>query len=98
MTGDFIPASEAYRIGLVNKVVPAGRLDDEARAFALKLAELPPIALMAAKIAIDMGLEAGIWPGLALESQFFGLLFSTEDMIEGVRAFIEKRKPSFKGK
>ena len=98
MTGDFIPAVEAHKMGLINKVVKPGALDEEARNLALKLAERPPLALMAAKIAVDMGLEAGLWSGLAIESQLFGILFSTEDVIEGVTAFIEKRRPKFKGK
>jgi len=98
MTGDFIPAVEAHKMGLINKVVKPGALDEEARNLALKLAEKPPLALMAAKIAVDMGLEAGLWSGLAIESQLFGILFSTEDVIEGVTAFIEKRRPKFKGK
>ncbi|MCC6044717.1 MAG: 3-hydroxyacyl-CoA dehydrogenase/enoyl-CoA hydratase family protein [Desulfurococcaceae archaeon] len=98
MTGDFIPAVEAHKMGLISKVVKPGALDEEARNLALKLAEKPPLALMAAKIAVDMGLEAGLWSGLAVESQLFGILFSTEDVIEGVTAFIEKRRPKFKGK
>ena len=98
MTGDFIPAVEAHKMGLISKVVKPGALDEEARNLALKLAEKPPLALIAAKIAIDMGLEAGLWSGLAIESQLFGTLFSTEDVIEGVTAFIEKRRPKFKGK
>jgi enoyl-CoA hydratase/3-hydroxyacyl-CoA dehydrogenase len=98
MTGDFIPAVEAYRIGLVNKVVKPENLDEEARNLALKLADKPPLALLAAKMAIDIGLESGLWPGLALESQLFGLLFSTEDVKEGISAFMEKRKPRFVGR
>lgn len=98
MTGDFIPAVEAHKMGLISKVVKPGALDEEARNLALKLAEKPPLALMTAKIAVDMGLEAGLWSGLAIESQLFGILFSTEDVIEGVTAFIEKRRPKFKGK
>jgi enoyl-CoA hydratase/3-hydroxyacyl-CoA dehydrogenase len=98
MTGEFIPAVEAHKIGLVNKLVKPGALEEEARNLALKLAEKPPLALMAAKIAIDTGLEAGLWPGLSIESQLFGILFSTEDVIEGVTAFLEKRKPRFKGR
>jgi enoyl-CoA hydratase/3-hydroxyacyl-CoA dehydrogenase len=98
MTGDFIPAVEAHKMGLISKVVKPGALDEEVRNLALKLAEKPPLALMAAKIAVDMGLEAGLWSGLAIESQLFGILFSTEDVIEGVTAFIEKRRPKFKGK
>jgi 3-hydroxyacyl-CoA dehydrogenase len=98
MTGEFIPAVEAHKIGLLNKLVKPGALDEEARNLALKLAEKPPLALMAAKIAIDTGLEAGLWPGLSIESQLFGILFSTEDVIEGVTAFLEKRKPRFKGR
>jgi len=98
MTGDMIPAREAERIGLVNRVVPTERLEDEARSLALKLAEKPPVALMAAKLAVDYGVESNIWAGLALESGLFGLLFSTEDVIEGVTAFLEKRRPKFKGK
>ncbi len=97
-TGDMIPASEAYRIGLVDKVVPPERLDQEARALALKLAEKPPLALMAAKYAVEYGLESNIWAGLALEAYLFGILFSTEDVAEGVTAFLEKRKPKFKGR
>jgi len=98
MTGDLIPAVEAYKMGLVNKVVKPEALDGEARSLAMKLADRPPLALMAAKLAVDMGLEAGLWPGLAMESQLFGILFSTEDVIEGVTAFLEKRRPKFKGR
>jgi len=96
-TGDMIPASEAARIGLVDKVVPPEKLEQEARALALKLAEKPPLAILAAKYAVNYGLESNIWAGLALEAAEFGLLFSTEDVAEGVTAFIEKRKPKFKG-
>ena len=97
-TGDMIPAQEAARIGLVDRVVPPERLEQEARQFALKLAEKPPLALMAAKYAIQIGREAPIWAGMALESSLFGLLFSTEDVVEGVTAFLEKRRPKFKGR
>ncbi|MET1128467.1 MAG: enoyl-CoA hydratase-related protein [Thermoproteota archaeon] len=97
-TGDRISAEEAYRIGLVDRVTSPENLENEARALALKLAEKPPLALLAAKYAIQMGMETNIWTGMALESGLFGLLFSTEDVIEGVTAFLEKRKPKFKGK
>jgi enoyl-CoA hydratase/3-hydroxyacyl-CoA dehydrogenase len=98
MTGDMIPAKEAERIGLVNKVVPADRLDSEARSLALKLADKPPIALAYAKYAIDNGIETTLEKGLLLEATLFSLLFTTEDVMEGVTAFIEKRKPKFKGR
>ncbi len=97
-TGDMISANEALKLGLVDYVVSPEKLLDEARRLALKLSEKPPIALMAAKYAINIGLETNIWTGLAYESSLFGLLFSTEDVIEGVSAFLEKRKPKFKGK
>ncbi len=97
-TGDMIPASEALKMGLVDKVVPPERLEQEARALAMKLAEKPPLALMAAKYAVQVGMETNIWSGMALESSLFGLLFSTEDVAEGVAAFLEKRRPRFKGR
>lgn len=97
-TGDMIPALEAYKIGLVDKVVPPEKLEEETRKFALKLAEKPPLALLAAKYAIQLGLEADIWHGQATESILAGLVYSTGDMKEGVKAFLEKRKPEFKGK
>jgi enoyl-CoA hydratase/3-hydroxyacyl-CoA dehydrogenase len=97
-TGDMIPASEALKIGLVDRVVPPEKLEDEVRKLALKLSEKPPLALLAAKYAIQFGRETDIWHGQALEATYFGLTFSTEDVIEGVTAFMEKRKPKFKGK
>jgi len=97
-TGDRIPAREAERLGLVNRVVPADKLEQELRAFANKLAEKPPVALAMAKYAINFGIEAPQWVGMMLEATQFGLLFSTEDVIEGVSAFLQKRKPQFKGK
>ncbi|MEM3833469.1 MAG: 3-hydroxyacyl-CoA dehydrogenase/enoyl-CoA hydratase family protein [Thermoprotei archaeon] len=97
-TGDMISANDALKIGLVNNVVPPEKLEEETRRFALKLAEKPPLALMAAKYAINFGLESNIWAGLAYEASLFGLLFSTDDVVEGVSAFLEKRKPKFKGK
>jgi len=97
-TGDRIPAREAEKLGLVNKVVPADKLEQELRALASKLAEKPPLALAMAKYAINFGIEAPLWVGTMLEAAQFGLLFSTEDVIEGVSAFLQKRKPQFKGR
>jgi enoyl-CoA hydratase/3-hydroxyacyl-CoA dehydrogenase len=97
-TGDMIPASEALEMGLVDRVYPPEKLEEEVRKFALKLSERPPLALLAAKYSIQFGKETDIWHGEALESALFGLTFSTEDVVEGVTAFLEKRKPKFKGK
>jgi len=97
-TGDMISAKEAYEIGLVDMVVPDDKLEEEVRKFAYKLAEKPPIALLTAKYAIQYGLQTDIWNGLSIEAALFSLLFSTEDYVEGVNAFLEKRKPKFKGK
>ncbi len=97
-TGDMIPASEALKMGLVDRVVPPEKLEEETRKFALKLAEKPPLALLAAKYSIQLGMETDLWHGETLEASMFGLTFSTEDVIEGVSAFLEKRKPKFKGK
>ncbi len=97
-TGDMIPATDALKIGLVDKVVPPEKLEEETRKFALKLAEKPPLALLAAKYSIQFGMETDLWHGESLEASMFGLTFSTEDVAEGVSAFLEKRKPKFKGK
>jgi enoyl-CoA hydratase/3-hydroxyacyl-CoA dehydrogenase len=97
-TGDMIPAREAEKIGLVNRVVATEHFEREVRSFASKLSEKPPIALMTAKHAIRYGLESPLFSGLVLESAEFSMLFSTEDLIEGVSAFLQKRKPEFKGK
>jgi enoyl-CoA hydratase/3-hydroxyacyl-CoA dehydrogenase len=97
MLGDRIKADEAYRIGLVNKVVPKERFEEEVRSFAMKLAQGPPIALTYAKYAINFGTQVPTDIGLMLESAFFSMAVNTKDAQEGVMAFLTKRRPEFKG-
>lgn len=86
-TGDMVSAEDAYKMGLVDLIVPANRFEDEVRRVALKIAEKSPLSLLAAKLAIELGYESNIWTGQTLESTLFGLLFTTKDVEEGVRAF-----------
>jgi enoyl-CoA hydratase/3-hydroxyacyl-CoA dehydrogenase len=97
MLGDRISAEEARDLGLVNKVVPTERFQDEVRDFALRLAAGPPVALRLAKTCMNKGTQAAIEVGLDLEAESFAAIFSTEDVMEGVEAFFAKRKPEFKG-
>jgi len=95
-TGDFIDAQEAYRIGLLNKVVPAASLTEEVQKLALKIARQPREALKATKLSVNTGLSMDLKSAISYEARCFEILFSTEDQKEGMTAFIEKRKPEFK--
>jgi enoyl-CoA hydratase len=97
LTGDHISAQEAHRLGLVNRVVPAANLQGEARALAGLLAQKAPIAVRYIIDAVNKGLEMALPEAQAFEATLFGLVASTDDMREGTRAFLEKRKPEFKG-
>lgn len=97
MLGDRIPASEALETGLVNKVVPPGELREAAGALAQRLVGGPPVALKLAKHAINYGNQYPLDAGLRTEAQAFGIIASTDDVMEGVSAFFERRKPEFKG-
>ena len=97
ITGDFIDAQEAYRIGLVNKVFPPEKLKEEAMELAKKIASRPPLAVRYAKEAVNRSQEDSV-SGFALESYLHALSCTTEDKKEGVSAFLEKRKGKFKGK
>jgi enoyl-CoA hydratase len=98
LTGTPIVAAEAARIGLVNRVVAAARLMQEAKELARQLAGQPPIAVRYILDAVNKGVEMPFAEGCAHEAALFGLIAATEDMREGTRAFLEKRKPEFKGK
>jgi enoyl-CoA hydratase len=98
ITGEMIDAAEAYRIGLVNKVVAADRLMSEAREMMKMILGNGPLAVALCIEAVDRGLEMSLDEGLILEANHFGLLAATDDMREGTRAFMEKRAPAFKGK
>jgi enoyl-CoA hydratase/carnithine racemase len=97
LTGDQITAQEAYRIGLVNRVVPAADLLSESRKVAEVLAAKAPIASRFIIDAVNKGLQMPFGEAQVFEATLFGLVSSTEDMREGTRAFLEKRKPAFKG-
>jgi enoyl-CoA hydratase len=98
LTGDQVTAAEAYRLGLVNRVVPAADLMGEARKLAAVLASKAPIAVRYILEAVHKGLEMGFPQAQVFEATLFGLVSSTEDMREGTRAFLEKRKADFRGR
>lgn len=97
MTGDFIDAKEAYRIGLVNQVVPLAELMPTAKALAQRICENGPLAVRAVKEAAYRGLDKSLSDGLQLEQDILDRLAETEDLKEGPRAFAEKRKPIYRG-
>lgn len=98
LTGRMVKAEEALSLGLANRVVPADALEDETEKMAAKIMKVGPLAVRAALEAVRGGLQSSQAEGLRLEAQLFGLLCGSEDMIEGTAAFLEKRKPEFKGK
>jgi len=98
MLGTRIKADEALKRGLVNKVVHYDKLRDEVREMAKKLSAGPPIALKYAKHAINFGTQVPLEAGLRLESSLMALTFSTDDIKEGLEAFMSRRKAEFKGK
>ena len=97
LTGQMIDAQEAWRIGLVNRVVPADRLMTESEQMLRAILENGPLAVRACLEAVDAGLDVGLDEALLLEANLFGLLSGTADMREGTAAFLEKRKAGFKG-
>ena len=97
LIGDLIDANEAYRIGLVNKVVPADQLESTVLELANKLASRSPVTLKIAKETINKGMESNLEVGSVYETECFGICFSTYDHTEGINAFLEKRQPEFKG-
>ena len=98
LTGDFIDAQEAYRIGLVNKIVPHDALMEKTMELAELMAQRPPLAVRYAKEAVNRSQEGDSVSGYALESYLHALACTTVDKKEGVAAFLEKRKGTFKGK
>lgn len=98
LLGAPITAERAYQLGIVNKVVAADALEAETLQWAEQLAQAAPLALRGNLDVIHIGGECAIGEGLQYESAQFGLMFSTEDMREGTRAFLERRKPQFAGR
>jgi enoyl-CoA hydratase len=96
-TGDMIDAQEAYRLGLINKVLPQEQLLEAAQKMAMKIASKGSIAVSLSKDAINKGLEMDLDKASAYEAELFGLCFATADLKEGMLAFLEKRAANFKG-
>jgi enoyl-CoA hydratase len=97
LTGRKVGAEEALQLGLVNRVTSAANLLNDATAFANEIAQLAPLAIRACLQAVIAGQSLPLDEGLALETKLFSSLFETSDVREGTRAFLEKRKPVFKG-
>ena len=98
LTGEMIDAAEAYRIGLVNRVVHAAELMGSAREMMKQILANGPLAVALCIEAVDRGLEMSLDEGLILEANHFGLLAATDDMREGMSAFLDKRTAAFKGR
>lgn len=97
-TGDPVDANEAYRLGIANKVVPLKDLMVEAKKMAAKLKSRPRAAFKMIKTSVNKGGSVDLQTGLTIEARCFEFLFSTEDQKEGMKAFVEKRKPNFTGR
>ena len=97
LTGRMLSAREAHAAGLVNRVAPVEGFLAEAQRLAAEIAERAPLAVRLAREALRYGVETTIRDGLEIERRNFYLLFDTEDQKEGMRAFVEKRKPEYKG-
>ena len=97
LSGRMVPAEEAFSIGLADRVVPAEALDETVESFVKELCKKSPIAQARAIEAVVSGAETSQDEAMRLEAGLFGLCFATEDMREGTAAFLEKRKPEFKG-
>ena len=97
LTGEFISAQEAHRVGLVNRVVPVGQYLEEAYRLAANIAAMSPVAVRLAKEAVNRAFETPLEEGLQFERKNFYLAFASEDQKEGMAAFVEKRKPIFTG-
>jgi len=98
LTGELIDAQEAYRIGLVNRVVSQAELMHYVKDLATKLATKPPLAIKLAKNAIHTGLNMSLNDGIEYENKLFAILCGSQDKQEGVNAFLEKRRPDFQGR
>jgi enoyl-CoA hydratase len=98
LTGRIVDAAEAFRMGLVDRVVGAGEARPAAGALAEEIAERGPLAVREAKQLIDLALDLDLGAGLAAELDASERVFATEDMLEGARAFFEKRPPAFRGR
>ncbi|WP_035567473.1 enoyl-CoA hydratase-related protein [Hymenobacter sp. IS2118] len=98
LTGEFISAQEAHRVGLVNRVVPVGQYLEEAYRLAASIAAMSPVAARLAKESVNRSFETHLDEGLHFERKNFYLTFASEDQKEGMAAFVEKRKPEFKGR
>ena len=98
LAGNPIDAATAEKFGLVNRVVPQGNLIEECEKTAKTIAKRGPLAVKYCLEAVDRGLNMSLDDGLALEADLFGLVFGSRDCKEGVKAFIEKRKPGFRGR
>jgi len=98
LTGDLLSAADALRLGLVSEVVADARVLPHALEIATRIAALPPIAVAAIKQVVLRGADLPLDVALRLEGESFQALFATEDRTEGMRAFLERRKPEFKGR
>jgi enoyl-CoA hydratase/carnithine racemase len=98
MTGEPVSARDAVAMGLASEVVPDAEVFDRALAIAKTIASMPPLAIMQIKEAVLAGEDSSLEAGLMLERKAFQLLFATQDQKEGMRAFLEKRKPEFEGR
>jgi enoyl-CoA hydratase/carnithine racemase len=98
MLGERISAEQAAQWGLIDHVYENDSFEQEVKAFAEKLASRAPVAVRFTKQIINAGADCSLDAALLLEREAFGVLFTTEDMLEGVNAFLSKKKPEFKGR